>query len=330
MRQRRPARLLPAILAGLAVCLAPVAHGFAAEKIHVVRSGESASLIARKHYGDLALGTLLLKYNNKSNSVIRAGERLRVPHCDIHTVRPGDSWSGIARKHLRRASVYPAIAALNDLSPRQPLHIGQEILIPVVLHHTLARGETIVRLAERFYGDASFARVLQTFNEIDDPRRLSVGHALEIPIVSLRLVSPPQVSTRRKGSSAPPPPARPRASKSVGSGPRAGETGRRPADNPPSRLGKELQAASEALSSGAFSRARHLLEASVTEMDAVGSHAERGELWRLLTVVYVAFDLPEDACRAYRAHDELFPEARWNSDLISPKVRQTVRRCEES
>ena len=44
----------------------------AAEREHEVRSGESASSIAKTYYGDYELGDYVLQYNSRSETMIRA------------------------------------------------------------------------------------------------------------------------------------------------------------------------------------------------------------------------------------------------------------------
>ena len=106
----------------------------------------------------------------------------------MHTVKAGDAWSAIAQNYLQRPADYATIARLNGLPPERPLQIGTRILIPAVFLHELQRGETLNLLADRFYGDQTRSSVLQEFNGIDDPRRLSPGQRLRIPIMSLELL----------------------------------------------------------------------------------------------------------------------------------------------
>ena len=183
--------VVPMLVLALAV-VAPGTPGAAnagtAELTHRVRSGESASAIARDYYGDLEAGELLLLYNGKTGPVIHVGDTLKVPYTAAHTIKTGDAWSAIAQKYLGRPSAYPTIARLNGLAAGQPLQVGARILIPAVIPYQLQRGESLSLLADRFYGDHERSGILQQFNGIDDPRRLSPGQALQIPVVSLVLL----------------------------------------------------------------------------------------------------------------------------------------------
>ena len=174
-------------VAALAMCLATIRGASGGEKVHSVSSGDSASSIAAKYYGDVALGDFLLLYNGRTGTVIHAGEKLKVPYCDVHRVGKGDTWSSLATKHLEKTQSYPVVAALNGFAAGAALPAGESIVIPVVLSYQLGRGEALASLAERFYGDPDRADLLQMFNDVSDPRRLSVGETVKVPLVSIRL-----------------------------------------------------------------------------------------------------------------------------------------------
>jgi LysM repeat protein len=309
--------ILLAALATVLLLASPSSE--AGEKRHTVRAGESASAIAKRYYGDYEKAALLLLYNGRSSSTIRAGETLRVPYAEPHVVRPGDSWSALAERCCGRTSVYPALAALNGMSARRPLPAGARIVLPAVFTHTLGRGESLALLAERWYGDAELGDLLQQFNEIDDPRRLSVGQRIEIPLTSLVLKdsdsSEPEV---KKTASAPAerrPPPQPVAAKA--------ETRAAPAFTAP------LREAESDFVEGAYSAARSKLESLREPLLAKGTNAEKAELYRLLGYVYVAYDLSEEACAAERRRLALLPFAPppHDADLVSPKIRETLAAC---
>ncbi|MFQ5717967.1 MAG: LysM peptidoglycan-binding domain-containing protein [Acidobacteriota bacterium] len=307
--------LLRVGLVGLAVLMATGAG--AVELTHKVRRGQSASSIARDYYGKLAAGELLLLYNGKTSDVLHPGETLRIPYTAVHTVRPGDSWSAIAQRYLHRPAAYPTIAALNGLSPDRALHVGDRILIPVVFPYALRRGETLSVLADTFLGDQQLSRVLQEFNGIADPRRLSPGQPLEIPIVSLVLLkdarpAAPGPPSRRKSPAVTTPTTAVRA------------TARRP---PVPRFTRQLLAAEKAYRRGDYARARRSLTTLQSRVVAGGTTADKTELWRLLTFVYVAFDQNDDACLAYRSLSRSASSVAFDPDLVSPKIRRVVTGC---
>ena len=271
------------------------------DKTHRVAPGESASSIAARYYADYELADLLLGYNGKSGTVIRVGELLKIPMCDEHVVRAGDTWSALAQRYLGRADGWPAVASLNGLSPERPLRVGQRVVFPVVLDHALRPGETLAVLAQRFYGDTKRSSVLRRFNAIDDPRRLSVGQTVKIPLVAFRASSKPEPPATVAAPSAPAP--------------------------PPRRFTSELRSVALALAEGEFDNAADQIGDLRDDVTRAGTTAEQVELWRLLALVSVAREDDERACQAY--HALLDVKADWSPDpdLVSPKVREAFARC---
>jgi len=292
-------RRLRSTVVAAAIALVSIAH--AAELEHTVRGGEYASLIAEKYYGDVEVADLLLSYNGKGGTVIHPGESMRVPYCDVHRVQPGETWTGLARQYLGRASAYPTIAVLNGLEPERSLHVGQRIVMPVVVVHELARGESLAVLADRFYGDTRMARLLERFNDIDDPRRLSVGTKIEVPLVSLLLVAEPLPD--------PEPPA-PEESR---------------------EFEAAIRDARQAYEAAEFEPASAALEQIRGDVEARGSRGEQAELWRLLAFVNVALDRRDGACAAFGSLTLLRPaETEFDPDLVSPKIRRVLGECDRS
>ncbi len=304
-------RVLGRILV-LAISLSAATVGTASPRIHKVRRGESASSIAQRYYGNYKLTELLLKYNGKSDTVIQPGEKLKVPFCEVHRVRGGDTLSRLAQRYLDRPLAYREIAALNNLNPNTPLQVGQRIVIPVILSHALERGESLATLAKLFYDDTDMAHVLQSYNGIDDPHRLSVGQKIEVPLVSF---------VNRGEAQASPEPA------SVEREKRTVEPAPKPAAPEPPRFQSKIALARTAYSLGEYGRARELLEALQPDVLRNGSAVERADLLRLIAFVYVAFDLPVQACAAHRSLSRLSPGTRLDPDFVSPKIRQVLSEC---
>jgi len=325
MRPRRPAALV--LVASL---VAPLV--LAGERAHVVRSGESASAIAERSYGDSRLGTLLLAFNGRRGTTIHAGETLRLPYSDVHRVRSGDSWSALTRRYLGSSTAWQAVAELNGLAPDQPLRVGQELVFPVVLEHRLERGATLAVLAERYYGDATRGRLLQEFNRLEDPRRLAVGATVRVPLTSLRLrrsdapapvptpapAPQPPVARAAVATPSPTPVATPSPTELV-------VEAQQPA--PVSYYMTELAAAEGAFRRAEFESALTLLEELREPVSLGGTPAERRELLRLLSFVYVAFDNEEEACAAYGALTRLDGAPTLDPDLVSPKIRALLSAC---
>ncbi len=91
----------------------------------------------------------------------------------------------------------------------------------------------------------------------------------------------------------------------------------------------KIARARKAYSLGEYGRARELLEALQPDVLRDGSNAERAELLRLIAFVYIAFDLPVQACAAHRFLSRLSPKTRLDPDFVSPKIRQVLSECME-
>ena len=296
---------------------------FAGERSYRVRAGDSASSIAKKYYGSFDATDLLLRLNGRSDAVIRPGEKLRIPYCETHVVRPGDAWSVLAERYLGEADAYPAIAALNGLDPKSPLQVGRELIMPVVLTHSLARGESLSSLAQEFYGTTDLAWVLGRFNHIDDPRRLSVGQPVRVPLITLKLAAPgadPAKKTAEKTETAAKAPETPPTK----------TTTRQPAEPtapPEPRFEEEMRELREAFDRGEYARARGMLDALAALIGTSPSETERREFWELNAFVHVAFDENAQACAAYGRSEARRPATELDPDRVSPKIRRVLQNC---
>lgn len=304
----------------LVALLATISLVRAGERTHTVAPGESASSIAKRYYGDFGLAELLLRYNEKAGTTIRPGEQLRVPYCEVHRVKAGDSWSALAKRYAGRTSAYPIVAELNGRVPERPLQVGEEIVFPVILRQRLERGDTLASLAQRYFPGMDRTKLLQELNRLDDPRRLSVGQPIEIPLMRFRLreVAPPPapkkpepVVAKKEEVEKPEPVKEPE-----------------PVVEPEPRFAKELREAFDAFDAGEFDRAQELLDAFGERITKDGSPAEQTEYWRLQSFVHVAFDRWDEACTASRSIPEGFSSEPLDPALISPKIREALSRCD--
>ena len=190
-RRARVERERPATVPA-AIAREPLSTRFAV-MTHEVGADESVASIAEHYYGTAAVASSIVRFNGRSNALLRPGENIELPYCEVHRVAPGDSWSTLAARYVGRRSAHPAIALLNGRAPNEPLHVGEQIIIPVAVPYRLSAGDSWAGLAQRFYGSVDLAPAIEVFNEIDDPDRLPVGQTIEIPLTSLRLRGEPSL-----------------------------------------------------------------------------------------------------------------------------------------
>ena len=287
----------------------------AGERTHTVAAGESSSAIAKKYYGDFDLASLLLAYNGRQSTVLQAGDTLRIPFCEIHRVKRGDSWTVLSRRYLKNASNYAVVAELNGMLPEKPLQPGDEIVFPVFLDHALQRGETLAQLAQRYYGQPRLGSLLQESNRLDDPRRLSVGETVRVPLLDFRLVAEPKPVVARVEKPTP------------ATSPAVKERRVEPPREPAARFAGEIKTARDWFRVGEFERSRDLLESIQQDVVAGSPSSERSEHARLLAFVYVAFDLSDEACEAYGSIAPQTSLRELDANMVSPRIRRILSGC---
>ena len=318
----------------LAFVLLAVPAVRAADKVHVVTAGESAPALAKKYYGDPRLSDLLLRYNGKTGKMIHPGERLSIPYCEVYRTRSGDTWSELAVKHLGRATAAPTLAELNGYTTDQPLRVGARIVVPVVLAHTLARGESLSSLAQRFYGDPTKAATLQAFSRVEDAKRLAVGTPLEIPLVAFVRAEKTQAVEDGKKPIAVAAPASAKQAETAKAAAvpappvpvAASPTSSLQADPPPRFVGP-LDAAGRSFASGEYDRSREILESLREIVASEGTEVDRRNWSRLLAFVYIALDRDADACAVYRAGSPAPGPTALDPDPVSPRIRDVLLKC---
>jgi nucleoid-associated protein YgaU len=132
---------------------APPAAG--ATREYVVKSGESLSTIAKKHYGTESRWKEIWKANRDvlpDPNVVREGMRLKIPGADAAAQPPPDAT-------VRDAGTSEASV------------------------HSVKKAETLFGIAQRYYGDGGkWRRILEANRELlDDENALRPGMKLTIP-----------------------------------------------------------------------------------------------------------------------------------------------------
>ena len=163
---------------------------------HVVKSGETLSSIARKY--DLQLNQLAEFNDLSTTSALKVGQRLKlegeslgkakntkdVPkkavtagkNTEKYTVKSGESLNSIANRVGLSVS---ELAAMNDLTAKAGLKVGQTILVPkTITQYTVKRGDTLIGLASRFGLDS---KALADMNGIQPSTQLRIGEVIKVP-----------------------------------------------------------------------------------------------------------------------------------------------------
>ncbi|WP_274364382.1 LysM peptidoglycan-binding domain-containing protein [Paenibacillus thermotolerans] len=142
-------------------------------QIHVVSSGETLWLIARKYQTAIAQIAAANQLQNPNALVI--GQSLVIPEpFRDYVVQPGDNLGTIAR---RNGTTVQALVEANQITDPSLIFVGDMLTIPYRLH-TVQRGETLWQIARR-YGSTVEAIVRE--NSIANPSSIFPGQTLRIP-----------------------------------------------------------------------------------------------------------------------------------------------------
>lgn len=165
--------------------------------IHIVKSGETLNSIARKYH--LQLNYLAALNDLPRTAALRIGQRLKIEGdldsssnraaesaavssastgkaTEAYTVKAGESLNAIAS---RTGISIAELAALNGLSPRAGLRVGQTLQLPkTIMEYKVKRGDTLIGLASRYGLETS---ELADMNEIKPNTQLRIGEIIKVP-----------------------------------------------------------------------------------------------------------------------------------------------------
>jgi len=169
------------------VAVAPVKKAPAKPVVHVVRSGESLSVIAKRYKKTT---DELKSYNNLRSTVLAVGQKIKVPangtvvvkapvsrSASLHIVRSGESLSVIAARYGTSSTLLKHHNKLRSTT----LSVGQKIKIPAnadkLTTHKVRSGESLSVIAKRYGTSTS---VIKSINKLRSSS-LAIGQLLTVP-----------------------------------------------------------------------------------------------------------------------------------------------------
>jgi tetratricopeptide (TPR) repeat protein len=127
---------------------------------HQIAPGESISKLALTYYGDYKKYHHIANFNNMTDATrVRVGQRVLIPVID-----------GVSIDDLIRISGGASIATA------QPPQTSGEYTV-----HQIQPGESLSKIANKYYGDYTLFRVIADYNGINDPTSVKVGQRIKVP-----------------------------------------------------------------------------------------------------------------------------------------------------
>ena len=282
----------------------------ALEQAYTLRPGQNLAWVSERYYGTARWNALLQRYNDFPSTAPPPATPVRIPRSKIHAVVPGDSWSDLAERHWSRPFAADAFARMNQRSLREPLQVGERIAVPILVPVELARGQTLASIARAFYQDPELWPLLQSVNQIDQPRKLRPGTRILAPVVlETRVLPEPEDPTADvPGDTA--------------------ASARALDPDPDTERARALRAGIHAYRQGQYALALASLESARTEIMTRGTRTQQRSLLRHLGFTYVAHDRSNLACGAFRELETVSPGSEWDPALVSPKVLMVLRGCQ--
>jgi LysM repeat protein len=302
--------------AGITAALALLLIGspVRSQVLHRTEPGETLGDLAKRYYGDPSLADLIAAHNGLGTK-LQPGVELRLPGASRHTVVPGESWDDLAARYWSDARLGPTLASwFGDTSDPQ---VGANLEVPALFGYRLAAGETLVGLARRFYRDITRADLLARLNRVDDPKHLHAGRKLQIPVVAW-LEEMDGAASRVASRGPEPAPSASSSSHDVAAAPSRSDPD----------LARDLMRAVNAYLDGDFEGALSQFENQRKRVLTRGTEDQRKLLLRYLIFSYVAFDRDDATCQTYAALRQLERPPRLEPELVSPKIRDALGRCD--
>ena len=120
----------------------------------------------------------------------------------FHVIRPGENLAKLAKQYYGDYKKYNVIAEYNGLEDAAQISVGQKIMIPELagtpsaaggevdtdrkgqfIVHALMPGESLSKLAQKYYGDYKRFDIIAEYNDMDDATRVTVGQEIKVPVI---------------------------------------------------------------------------------------------------------------------------------------------------
>jgi len=134
--------------------------------LHTIQPDESISMLAKKYYGDFKKFQIIAEYNQLEDATkVRGGQEIKVPVVEgiPFFAKPED-----------------IITVFGEI-PKSSL--TEVVLVKKFITHTVEPGESLSKLALRYYGDYKKFPIIAQYNQLDENASVRVGQKIRIPEV---------------------------------------------------------------------------------------------------------------------------------------------------
>lgn len=131
---------------------------------HTIQPGESLSRLAQRYYGDYKKFHIIAEFNQMEDATrIRIGQKLQIPV-------------------VEELPFYASPEDITTASEGEPASMIEEV-VPVKRYvvHTVKPGESLSKLAKKYYGDYKKFPMIARYNGLDENEGLRVGQKVRVP-----------------------------------------------------------------------------------------------------------------------------------------------------
>ncbi|MBU0686671.1 MAG: LysM peptidoglycan-binding domain-containing protein [Candidatus Margulisbacteria bacterium] len=150
----------------------------AAPKIttYVVKRGDTLASIALKYYDDVSKYKALAQYNNiKDPESLAVGQKILIPPV-------GDLPRVIETPPVEEVKPAEVEKVEEVVEEEKPAKV--EVVTPTVgVTHVIQMADTLLTIAQKYYGDGTKYKALAKYNNISDPGKIYQGQRIKVPPV---------------------------------------------------------------------------------------------------------------------------------------------------
>jgi tetratricopeptide (TPR) repeat protein len=140
--------------------------------------------------------------HTRAAEMLMRREKRKTQNYVFHIIRPGESLAKLAKQYYGDYKKYTIIAEYNGLEDAAQISVGQKIMIPEIVGeapedsekvepgqerkfiiHALMPGESLSKLAQKYYGDYKRFDIIAEYNDMEDATRVKIGQEIKIPVI---------------------------------------------------------------------------------------------------------------------------------------------------